>query len=118
MASTKGIGHRVAVYPAGGLFCVEFIDRSGGVHNSYDYSRDKEPLNGYKRGAQDLLYRLVVGVHLKDSQIREYPRSSLNAMVNVDKKHLSHYSPPELSRRRDLARSDRIQPGVLARRLR
>ena len=58
----------MAVYPAGGLF-VEFIDRSGGVHNSYDYSRDKEPLNGYKRGAQDLRYRLVIDVHRKYSQL-------------------------------------------------
>ena len=92
-----------------------FIDRSGGVHNSYDYSRDKEPLNGYKRGAQDLRYRLVVGVHLKYSQVREYPRSSLNAMTNVDKKCLSLYSPRVLTSRRDLDRSNRIHLGVLAR---
>ena len=62
----------------------EFIDRSGGVHNSYDYSHDKEPLNGYTRGAQDLLYRLAVGIHNEVSQQRGYPRSSLNARSIVD----------------------------------
>ena len=93
---------------------MEFKDRSGGVHNSYDYSRDKEPLNGYKRGAQDLRYRLVIGVHRKYSQLREYPRSSLNAMTKVHKKHLSVYSPREPARPSALAFSDRIHPGVLA----
>jgi hypothetical protein len=49
---------------------VEFIDRSGGVHNSYRYS-DKEPLNGYSRVDLELLYRLAVGVHLNISQYED-----------------------------------------------